>query len=455
MSAATHQDAARGPAARRPVGSPHRINFSWLVRLRWGAIAGQIVTILVAHRVLDVPLPLGPLLAVVAGVAVMNAAATLWLRRRRDVSERALVVVLALDVLGLTALLSLSGGPSNPFSFLYLVHIALAAVVLRSGWTWALVLVSLAASAGLFLWDAGLGLGRQAVGGHAHHMRLHLEGMWVACAVAAAFIVYFVTRIQRALAEREADLHAERALAARNEKLAALATLAAGAAHELATPLGTIAVVARELERRTAGDRAPSGGALRDDLALIRSEVDRCRRILDRMAADAGERAGEGFTETSVAALLAAAATDVAPAPPVRIEIDAPARAVTLSLPVEGLAQALRGLVRNAQEAAPGAGEVRLRATLDADALAVRIEDDAGGMTPEVLARAGEPFFTTKPPGKGMGLGLFLARTMAERLGGGLTVASSPSAGTCVTMRLPVGGEAAVRRVDRGARAAS
>jgi two-component system sensor histidine kinase RegB len=416
------------------IGSPHAINFSWLITLRWGALGGQIVTIAVAYALLGVELPLPLLFGIVGLEALSNLGATAWLRRRRGrVGERALVMLLALDVLFLTALLFFSGGPSNPFSFLYLVHIALAAVVLRSGWTWALVGLSLLASGALFLGDAG-------AHEHAAHMQFHLQGMWVAFAVAAAFIVYFVTRVQRALAAREADLEAERRLAATNEKLAALATLAAGAAHELATPLGTIAVVARELERR-----ASSSPADRDDVALIRGEVDRCRKILDRMAADAGERAGEGFRAITLSTLLNTATSEVAAAPPVRVVVE---RDGPTMLPVETLAQAIRGLVRNAQEASPPGREVLVRGEVSGGELRIEVDDAGPGMTAEVLARVGEPFFTTKPPGKGMGLGLFLTRTISERLGGGIKITSAPGQGTRITMRLPSDARPAVVRPE-------
>ena len=195
---------------------------------------------------------------------------------------------MALDVLLFSGLLYLTGGPNNPFSFLYLIPIALASITMRPAWTWMLVGLSLACSAFLFATHQPL-----VLGDHSRHMSLHLRGMWVAFGVAASFIVYFLLRVRRALERHELELDAARAAAQRQERLASLATLAAGAAHELLTPLSTIAVIAGDLQR----DVAQAGGAARavEDARLVRDEVDRCRAIIERMRADAGDTAGEGF----------------------------------------------------------------------------------------------------------------------------------------------------------------
>jgi two-component system sensor histidine kinase RegB len=412
-------------------GSAHRINFSWLIRLRWGALVGQVATILVVERILGIDVPLGPLGVVVAIEALINVAATLWLRSGRPVAEATMALTMALDIGVLTALLFFTGGPSNPFSFLYLVHIALAAVVLPLTWTWILVALSLVCSGALFYGPVWLRLDHSAVGGHLEHMRLHLQGMWFAFAVAAGFIVYFVTRVQRALAEREADLAAERAAAIRNERLASLATLAAGAAHELATPLGTIAVAAGELERQ-AVRRLP---APLEDVRLIRTQIERCRAILDQMAADAGESAGEAPVPTTLARILEEALRDLPPTPALEVELG-PLRDMMLLAPPRALGQALGALIKNAQDASPVGATVRIDAERDGDGVRIAVRDQGPGMPAEVLTHAGEPFFTTKSPGRGLGLGLFLARTVIEQLGGRLHIDSAPGRGTRATLAL-------------------
>ena len=181
--------------AVNPGSDPLRVNLSWLIRLRWGAIAGQALTTVAVDRFMDVPLPLGLLGALIGVELVTNVGATVWARRAPAVREWHLAALMGLDVLVLTGLLYLTGGPFNPFSFLYLVYIALAAVLLGAGWTWALVLLSLVGSGVLFLRHRPLVLQAET---HDEHMSVHLRGMWVAYGVAAAFIVYFLMRRTKA-----------------------------------------------------------------------------------------------------------------------------------------------------------------------------------------------------------------------------------------------------------------
>ncbi|XXF77404.1 ATP-binding protein [Myxococcaceae bacterium GXIMD 01537] len=417
----------------------HAINLSWLLRLRWGALVGQASLVLVAHLGLDMPQRLGALFATIAVGVASNVGLGLWSRRARPVREWMLWAVMALDVVLMTVLLDLSGGPFNPFSALYLVHIALAAVVLRERWNWALLSLAAACFGWLFVRHLWFPQGGQASSHHhIHDVRLHLEGMWVAFGVAAGFIVYFVKRVTGALARREAELVAARAETARNEKLAALATLAAGAAHELSTPLSTIAVVARELERRA--ELSPEG---RDDAQLIRQQVARCHDILGQMAADAGASRGETLVRVVPATLVEQALEGLRGRERVRLEADTVSRTREAAVPARALTHAIRGVVKNALQATPAGGEVRLVLERDAVGWRLAVHDAGPGMPAEVLARAGEPFFTTKPPGEGMGLGLFLTRAVLEQMGGRLALTSRAGEGTCALLAWP---EANVRQ---------
>ena len=406
------------------------LNLSWLLRLRWGAAAGQSLAVMVAEA-LGVSLPHAPLWTLIGLTAASNLFFSIMLRRGWVAKEWQLAAIMASDVLVLTSLLYLTGGPFNPFSFLYLVHISLAVVLLRAHFTWALAALSLACSALLFVDHMPLALPART---HMDHMRWHLWGMWIAFAVAAAYIIYSQVRVLQALGRRESELAQARERAARQERLVALATLAGGAAHELASPLSTIAVIARELERELAARGV--GKDLLDDVVTVRAEVESCREILSQMAAQVGESAGEGLSSASVGDVVARSMSGLRTAPPVRVDLGE-AEALTVHLD-RALAQALRVLIRNAQDASPAESEVLVTARVDAGALRLAVRDDGAGMTSEVLARAGEPFFTTKPPGEGMGLGLFLSRAVSERLGGELELVSQPGRGTTAVLVLPI-----------------
>jgi two-component system sensor histidine kinase RegB len=421
------------------------INLLWLLRLRWGAVIGQATLISIVHGMMRIDLPLRALFVIIAVEAASNAGCELWARRRPVVREWVLAILMAFDVLLLTGLLYLTGGPFNPFSFLYLVHIALAAVVLRAGLTWALVALSLVSFGLLFVDHVWLPLAVVSANAHADHMRMHLEGMWVAFGVAAGFIVYFVQRVTRALAQREAELAAARRLTERNEKFASLATLATGAAHELSTPLSTIAVVAKELEHQL--EQGNSGAGAVADARLIRDQVARCRDILVQMAADAGQGTGEAITPVTVQDLVASAMERLAGPDRVRVILNEGVRDQVLHVPLRPVAQALRGVLNNALQASPVSSEIVIEAVATSEALCMRVTDRGPGMTAEVLARAGEPFFTTKAPGQGMGLGLFLTRAVVARLNGRLDLESQPGLGTTATLVLPCGSSSPMYRM--------
>jgi two-component system sensor histidine kinase RegB len=412
------QDAHREQSATEA----HRVNLSWLIKLRWGAIAGQTALIALVALALDVKLHLVALLAIVALEAASNLAAGVWLDRTRAVEERAIAALMAFDILILTALFYYSGGPLNPFSFLYLVQIALGAVVLRPRLTWGLVALSLACFGGLFFAHADM---------HLEHDQLHLRGMWVAFGVAAGFIVYFVQRVTRALAEREGELVRQRT---QSDKLASLATLAAGAAHELSTPLSTIALVAKELEHALPKS---ASAECAEDARLIRSEVERCRGILVQMADDAGASSGEAIVPVSAETLIETTLMEIQDKSRVQVIVEDGVKQKPIHGPPRALGRALVALVKNALFASPRDGKVELRVEAAKSGWRIEVRDHGQGMPPEVLARAGEPFFTTKSPGEGMGLGLFLTRTIVERLGGAFELRSEPGQGTSAVLALP------------------
>ena len=423
------------------------INAQWTLRLRFGSLLGQLATIVVVFFGMGIRIPLTPLAVLISLGTASNILCLLYIgqqqRRSASVPLLLLPALMAFDVLHLTAMLYLTGGPMNPFSFMYLVLIALATVVLPPRATWALVGLSVACSAVLFLWHRPLNVHGHAVSEDGTDpMRIHLYGMWVAFSVAAAFIVYFLLRIRRALGQREAELEAARSLAARRDKLASLATLAAGAAHELATPLGTIAIAAKELERQLRS--GPGEQAALEDVQLIRGQVARCRSVLDQLGREAGDNVGESLVPASMSAVVAAAQEGLAGAAQVRVQIDNDVAHLPLRLPLRSLAQALRALFKNALESSPPGATVEVSLRLVRRTLKITVADHGSGMSAETLRRLGEPFFTTKAPGSGMGLGVFLCHAVFESLNGQLVFSSILGQGTQATVTLPLDGAVAL-----------
>jgi len=400
------------------------VGLSWLVRWRW-VVAATAGTAALAARSLGWGVQGAPLI----GLALLLVASNVVLWRWSPTGATATFGVLAFDTLLLTGFLAFSGGPTNPFSILYMVQTTLAAVVLGSRWTWPIVVLSVVCFGALFAVPS-----QATMEHHGHHggYSQHLYGMFAAFAVAAAAITYLVTRIARALRVREAQLAEARELAARAEHMAALTTLAAGAAHELGTPLGTIAIAANELAH--AAESIDS--ELAEDARLIREEVKRCRQILDQMNAEAAEAGGEPLARVEVVDLLAQVASVLPEASRKRLRLEAET-AGSLEVPLERTARVLSDLVDNAFHASPPGAEVVLAARREGDAVVFAVSDVGEGMDAVVLRRACEPFFTTKPVGEGMGLGLFLARALAERLGGRLDIESSPGGGTTTTFVVP------------------
>jgi two-component system sensor histidine kinase RegB len=440
-----HRLGATSPNAE-PDATRLMLNVLWLIRLRWVAVFGQLATISFTALVLEVRLWLAPLLAIVSLTAITNIAATFGLRSALArypaptvwrASRWATAMVMLLDLISLTGLLYFAGGPTNPFALFYFVNVALAAVLLPARSGWLLTAVALGCLAMLFFGHVQVAeLSAPAVEDGAAHLRRW--GFLAANVVAACVVTYFITRVTGELRQRELELRDAARREARSQRLQSLATLAAGAGHELATPLSTIAVVANELSKHLQGAKVP--GEVLDDVSLIRSEVTRCRAILNRMSASAGQAAGEAVTALAPQAIVDEVLRGLRTTDRVCVTIDRSALDTRLTAPLEGLAQAIRGLVQNALDATEPEGQVELRVSMTDSPAAVRFEvrDRGPGMSEDILHRAGEPFFTTKEPGQGMGLGLFLTRSVVERLGGKMTLESSQYVLTLAIVELPL-----------------
>jgi two-component system, sensor histidine kinase RegB len=409
-----------------------RVVIPWLVRLRWGSLVALVVAAWAATTFWGVRLPLGPLAGLLVAMATTNAALTFQLRSpvpRRSVIGGALL----LDAGLLTGIIYLVGGPLNPFSIVYLVGITMGAVALGHRWAVALAVVSILAYGLTFAYNRPFEFADPNVSGGI--LALHLYGMWVALAAAAGLIAHFVSRIAEALEQREQELTASRAAAARSERLAALFALGAGAAHELATPLSTIRTAAMELERTLAG-RPETTLSIGNYVGLMRQEIDRCTAVLDGLSGRAFATSAADV-RVPLSTLLDDVKVRLGQPLAARLEVTMPDEPRAVTAPVEPLCQVLVALLRNAFDASAPHQLVRLRVE-QRPTLRVEVTDVGRGMAPDVAARAGDPFFTTKASGAGLGLGLFLARAFADQMGGSLEWRSAVGKGTSVVLDLPV-----------------
>ncbi len=421
-----------------PLDAGPLVTGPWLVRLRWAAVLAQVIGVSVAVSALGLSLPVVPIVSIIGLLAASNLALGWWMAKGKPSPPRVFGGVLVADVTLLTALLWFTGGTSNPFSTVYLVYIALAAVTLGARWTWTITGVAVALYATLFAITPPAD--PHAMHRPANDLSGHLAGMWVAFLSAALLIGFFVTRVRAALDERERALAEARRVAAVQERLASLTTLAAGAAHELATPLATIAVASHELLRTLEARQVAD--EVTEDARLIRAQVERCRQILDHMSGRADASTVDPPATIDAAAVVRAAidALPTSEMDRVRVRIDPSIPAVRL--PRVGVARVLTTLLKNALDASPSGSPVEIAVTAQAGRVGFAVRDQGHGMDAATLARAGEPFFTTKAPGAGFGLGLFLARTFVEQWGGQFILSSQPGQGTLAAVEFAADGRA-------------
>ncbi len=421
-------------------GNAKHSDIGWVVQMRWGVAAAYALSLALAATGVVQHMPMAPgviatLLTVVSNVIAMG-------RVDPQTAGSRAIGLLMFDAILLAVVLYFTGGASNPLSVLFLVQIALTALMFRAVWAWSLTALSIAAF-GLLFFAPALGDDHSA---HAHHMHhgttavssifnLHLRGMWLGFALSAVLVTYFVTSVSTSLRMRERQLADARDRALRAERVASLAGLAAGTAHELGTPLSTILLAASEIDRGL--DQGASHDRLRSDAGLIRDQAKRCRSILDAMIADSGDTLGQA-PERSSARVIAQDAIDALPAPDKTRVILHVEHAPDVHLPRRIVAQAIGNLLRNAFDASPTDATVTLRVEAgEAGRVRFSVIDQGRGMDTDLLTRAQEPFVTTKE-GKGLGMGLFIVTVVAERLGGECKLVSSPGKGTTALFEVAI-----------------
>lgn len=423
----------------RPARLTHnarQLRLDTLVRLRWLAIAGQIAAVAIVRFGLGFSLPFGLCLTVIAASAAVNLMLRIEYPASHRLGDNAATILLAFDTLQLAALLYLTGGLENPFAILFLAPVLISATALTPERTLALGLLAVGLATLLTLahrplpWFPGQPFALPF---------LYVTGIWTAILLGTVFIGIYAWRVAEEARQLGQALAATELVLAREQHLSQLDGLAAAAAHELGTPLATIALVAKELDHAT-----PPDSPIADDLKLLREQVERCRTILTKLTS-MGQEEG-GFLETISLHHLVE-------------EVAEPQRALDLDIQVlchgdgpepmvrrnPGVVYGLSNILDNAADFA--ASRVTVEASWTAQDVTLEIRDDGPGYAPDILLRVGEPYVTTRSAtkrvegeeedgGSGLGLGLFIAKTLIERSGAQLTLTNAPAPDTGAIARI-------------------
>jgi two-component system, sensor histidine kinase RegB len=415
-----------------------------LVRLRWLAVIGQAAAVLAVQFYLGFKLPLSACLGLIALSAWLNVFLNLRWRGSQRLSAQSAGLLLGYDVLQLAGLLYLTGGLQNPFALLFLVPVTVSATSLPIRWTAVLGAIGLTCASVLAFyhlplpWSNNLPLNIPPI---------YVFGMWVAIVSATVFSAIYARRIAEEARVMSSALQATELVLAREQRLSALDGLAAAAAHELGTPLATIALVAKELKREL-----PKSFAHGDDIDLLISQAARCREILTRLAAPE-DLSDDLYFHVGLEAMIE---DMVAPLRGSDVVISVDAKAADEKRPEASpifkrnpaITYGLGNILENAIDFAKSKVEVKAR--WSASQIHLSVTDDGPGFDQAIFDQLGDPFVTTRPgygavepgePGQheGMGLGLFIAKTLLERSGASVTLANrkAPEQGAIIQLSWP------------------
>lgn len=422
---------ALNPVAEAPPGGG-RVRLRTLTTIRWLAILGQSLALAVVHLGLGYALPIEAAALVVLASVAVNLHAGGWRRGSVWLRDRAAGFYLGYDLIQLAVLLGLTGGLTNPFALLILAPVTVSASVLSRESTLALSGLAVAAITALAMvhldlpWPGGLDL-----------PRLYLVAIWLALVLATLFIAGYVFALA-AEAQRMSDaLSATQVALGREQRLSALDGLAAAAAHELGSPLGTIAVIARELEAEL-----PADSPFREDAELLLHEAARCRDILARLARQPEGGRDQPFQRLPLSALAETAATPYVQEQDKALTIHRHGTDTSAEPVVARRPEILHGVATLAQNAARfAARQVLLEVSWSAEAARIVVADDGPGFPEDVLPHLGEPYISPGRQGAAgsggdhMGLGVFIARTLLARTGARVVFANRPEGGADVTIR--------------------
>lgn len=398
---------------------------SWYLRLRLFSFIGQSLVLALAVGYFKLTLPWLTILLALACLPLTNLLAEAApIRHLGETWKAGMLIVL--DTLLLAFVLSQSGGPTNPFSIIFLLNVVLAAVTLTASWTWLIATLSSICFSALFLFSRPV----PEWGHHGmnHGFSLHLHGMLFSYVLVAFLAAFFLSRMIDSLRLKERELERLENIERNQSRLMALTALLADAAHRLGTPLSTISVISQDLQKLEPQQMAAKGH--QEDLHLLYSESQKCKQILTELAERTGDVPGEMPVWFGLAELRSELLSNLNASWHTRLVLRSDVDAFYLQK--RAVMIALQAIVKNAFEASDSDAEVQLSIFENGEKLFFEVVDKGAGIPEETLLRIGEPFFSGKPIGQGMGLGIYVAKLIAEQLGGAVDIRSAPENGTRV-----------------------
>ena len=406
------------------------LNLGYLLLIRLFAIGGQILALSYMYFYIGIHFPVKPVILIITLLSMFTAFSWLGYRDSKEITDRVFVTQLMIDVFALSCLIFFTGGSINPFISLFILPIIFSAASLKPAYTFVITLTAVSSYTALMYFHVPL----DNVHIHQDGTQMHLWGMWFGFILTAGLVAYFVSRIGRTLRERDRALAEARANALHAEQILSLGTLAAGTAHELGTPLATVAILAKELEHEYEDQQE-----LVNDLKLLRQQVDNCKQILSRMADNAGQvqaNSGHALAVDNYLDNLIAEWRQSRPDAQVKTEWQGSLPAPDIIVD-QTLTHAIVNILNNAVDHA--SREVELIGRWDKQKLELEICDDGKGMERALIDKLGENIISTKLPEEGMGLGLFLAKSTLNRFGGTLQLHNRDTGGTRVLIEIPLG----------------
>ena len=435
-----------------------RQNLKWLFILRNLMMLSEVILIILSVYGLGINLPEQQLWLVVLSTGAVNLYTSMRLETDDPVTEPEIFTQISIDVFAIAVLLYLTGGASNPITWVFLLPLIITAIMLPQAYAWYMVILTTSLYTMLIAFNIPLpsiephmpdpapllhsDIENYQMLQHAHIMNdksyfsLHMFGMWFGFVFSAGLVAFFVVELAKTLRDQERSLAEARENALRDERVIALGTLAASAAHDMGTPLGTIAIVAHELEQEYPSHRYPD---LFEKMLIMQQQINRCKEALSVMSASAGEMRAE----SGGVILLTDYIDDVInqwrthkPGVKLNFIIDPNVATEAKIIAERTLTHSIINILNNAAEASPTELGIEFHATWDLDYITIKIRDFGPGFPPELVEFAGKQPVVSKK--RGLGVGLFLTYSTINRLGGKINLYNCDSGGACVEITLPL-----------------